>query len=260
MSCRSAANSAKAFGIRKLGDIAAAGELGVGLDQVARQCRHVEALAQLLHHAPVGAEPNRLGELERECRIVLGRHADGVARSIGEARRVRGDLDVPGLARRAGAVEVDERSDLAFERVLGGERGLLVIKGLRTALEVDVHNRRRDADFGRSEFSQCALGPFGSLFGEVEVEVDAVGGARRAEGLEPRVDRPAHGAELRVRRVTQRQHRKAQRFVETRRGIAHEGGIEVDCTAGGSPSPQVETNTIRFFALARTLKSASAMS
>ena len=80
MSCRSAANSAKALRIRKLGDIAAAGELGVGLDQRARQCRHVEALAQLLHHAPVGAEPNRLGELQRECRIVLRQHADGVAR------------------------------------------------------------------------------------------------------------------------------------------------------------------------------------
>ena len=116
---------------------------------------------------------------------------------------------MPGLARRATAVEVDQRSDLARERVLGGELRFIVIGELRTALEVDVDDSGSAGGLGRRQLSEGLLRPLGRLLGIVEVKIDAVEGALATQRLEAQIDRLAGGAELRIRRVAQREDGKA---------------------------------------------------
>ena len=129
------------------------------------------------------------------------------------------------------AVEIEQRRDLADERVVGGELRLVVVGGVAdTTLEVDVHDRGGAGGVRRRQFAQRLLGPLGRLLGVVEVEVDAREGARAAQRRETLVDRLAGGAELRVGGVAERQHGKAHAF-DARRSLAHQRGVEVDGAA-----------------------------
>ena len=83
---------------------------------------------------------------------------------------------------------------------------------------------------GRRQLAQRLLGPLGRLLGVVEVEVDAIEGARAAQRCETLVDRLAGGAELRVGGVPEGEDGKAHAF-DARRSIAHQRGVEVDGAA-----------------------------
>ena len=81
--------------------------------------------------------------------------------------------------------------------------------------------------FNRRQSGERLLRPVRSLLGEIEIEVNAISGAFAAQGFQPRVDVFADLAEMHIRRVAQRQHRESH-AIEARRGIAHEGGVEID--------------------------------
>ena len=138
---------------------------------------------------------------------------------------------MPGLARRARAVQVDQRRDFSGKRIFRGELRLVIIRGVAdTTFEVDVHHRGVAGSVRRRQFAQRLLGPLGRLLGVVEVEVDAIEGARAAQRGETLVDRLTCGAELRVGGVPEGEDGKAHAF-DAWRSIAHQRGVEVDGAA-----------------------------
>ena len=239
--------------LHEFGHVGAARQLCIRLHQRPRQRRHIVTLAQLLQNHGLRTEPCRLSDLGGEVGIVLGQDADSVTRQIGEARRIGGELDVPSLPRRAGAIELDQGRDLGFERGLCGVerliRVLILIRRLRRVLEVDVHHRRRRRRryIGRGQLGERALRPLDGLLSEVEIEIDAVGRAGGAQRLEARIDRLAGRAELRIRRVAQREHREPD-AIEPRRGVAHQSMIEISRSAwrfAFAPCRRIDNEVLR---------------
>ena len=158
---------------------------------------------------------------------------------------------MPGLARRAGAVEVDQRRQSrrssGFSAVNCGSSSSAhcapPLKSTCTTVAVP-------ARLGRSELAERLLGPLGRLLGEVEIEVDAVGGARAAQRLQTLVDRLAGR-----RRTSRRPCRPAPARQSARRRCAARRRPSARCrsrrrAAADRPRPRSEANTMRFLALA----------
>ena len=157
-------------------------------------------------------------------RIVAGQEAQRIPGFVVDTGAGERQLHVPGLRHRPAAAEPDPLGDLRLERTrpaIGPGLG-------RRAGEIDMDDRAflRLAQLG-SQLRQCPVDPGVGRRLVIEVAFDAVGYAHCPQGGEAFVEHPAGLAELRVGAVAECQHRIAH-AVEARRVIGHQRRVEID--------------------------------
>ena len=208
-------------------DVGAAGQLAVIFDQRLRQRRDIETVLDLEHEGCVRAKPGGAQHLIDEFWIIVREHANGIARAVGKARLSACQFGVPGFARRASAVEIDERGNLGFERIFRSELWLGVFVLRSPAREIDVHDLGVGAGFSGGKSGERFVGPLRRLLGVIKIEVEPVGGARCTKGFKPGIDVFAGLTELRISCVAECKDSKPDTF-QARRCIAHQGVIKID--------------------------------
>ncbi len=212
---------------QQLRHILAARELRIAIDERTRQRGDVEALHELGRECGIALETDGGKHLLREVRIVLGQKADRITGLVDEPGCVDGKLRMPGLARRARAVEIDEGRNLGLGRIVRGEQRLVrKVLARNRSLEIHMHDRRRGWRVGRRDHFERLVGPGCGLLGEVEVEIDAIGDARGAQRLEARIDLLASLAEVDIGGVAEREHGETE-AVQTRRVLGHQNLMEI---------------------------------
>ena len=199
------------------------GGLGEPLDRGGRQRGDVALGEQRLAQGLVAGKPGGLQDLLDQLRIVLGEDLERVARLVGRRPILEFQGEVDRLLVGARGIEVHVVDHLDHHR-LAAEFRFFVLAARGPEIDGDDIARR---SFGRGERLQRALDQIGGGLLEIEIEIGTVIGPLGTERLEACVQCLADGAELRVARVTERQHAELD-AVEARCAVPHQLAIGPD--------------------------------
>ena len=190
-----------------------------GLQGLEREGRDVALAHEGTAEGVLGGEPGHVQDGVDQSRIVFGKELEGVAGLISRRGPVEAQREMHGFLVGPRGVEVHVLDDFSLDRLAADLQ-----RRPRGEIDRDDVVGRRTR---RGDRLQRALDPDPGGRLEVEVAIDALHGAGAAERFEPRVDRLADGAELRIGRVAEGQHPEGHP-IETRSALAHELAIGPD--------------------------------
>ena len=203
------------------------GLAGKIFDLLAGQCRDVQPVDQRPTQGGVPAQPRRLQHRIGQRRIVRRHHPQRVARLIQNARSFQRDRHMVCVRSRSRPGQSHVVGHLRLER----PRPCRHIRPRPSEIDMnDGGANLLDPNLGIQPLEQ-SLDPGRRRRLVVQVALDPVDHPSAAQRREAFVDPPPDFAELRIRPVTQRQHRKPG-LLEPGRIVCHQRLVEVDRPLG----------------------------